>query len=369
MYWTSCIEPLLYPKGCSFYRPFSYREEYISPSLISVFKDTNQLERLLPLESWNKGIFCIRFRDDGHPEYRGSFIPLRLITLTNVNVTDTIQINFRLGDYIKLSPEGRLKSLSLEGIIDFTKDEHMLLIDIPPNKTELLISLGNQTDFPAKLWERLADDDALSPIAKENFTGTVVLRLIQIFEKGETAVLSPKQLSKGGKNYNVYGYELKSETLYDFDFAYSRIIAAKKSMQQVPFDYMFNSPSTQFDVSRDRIVITGNYRRELVWAQPRIGRPAPTFLEWIGIKKTERSIAADPSKDKILDFRLPVKLLKRFWSKEKIIEAVVTGISLIFSVTSFVLAITTTHISSILIPIGAFFAGLFGSTLKDFLRK
>lgn len=368
MYWASCIEPLLYPKGCSFYRPFSYREDYISPSLLSVFKDINQLEKLLPIESWNNGIFCIRFRDESEPKYRGIFIPLRLITLTNVNVTDTIQVNFRLGGYVRLSPQRKLRAFSLDGIVDYKKEEYMLLIDIPPNKTERINSLEYQPDFPAGLWDSLAEDESLSPIAKENFTGTAVLRLVQISERGEITPLSPKLIRKDKKDLGVYGFELRSGNLYDFDFAYSRIIAPKESIQQIQFDYSFNSPIAHLDVSRDRIVITGNYRREPIWIRPKVGLPGPTFLEWIGMNKTEKGIAADPSRDKILDFRLPVKLLYRFWSRERIINSVLTVTFLVLSGVFFYLAIKS-HIPQIFIALCAFSAGLFGSSLKDFLIK
>lgn len=372
MYWASCIEPLLYPRDCSFYRPFSYREDYITPSLLSVFKDENQLEKLLTVESWNRGIFGIRFRNESEPEYRGIFIPLRLVTLTNAYVTDTIQVNFRLGEYVKLSPERKLQAINLDGIVDYKKEEDTLLIDIPPNKKELFSSLQHQPDFPAKLWERLADDESLSKIAKERFTGAAVLRLVNVFEKGEKTQVSPELLSKDGKNQHLYGYELQSGKIYDFDFAYSRIIASGQSMQQIQFDYAFRCPSAHFDVSRDRIVVTGNYRRELVWVQPKVGRPGPTYLEWMGMSKTEKGKDADPSRDKVLDFRLPVKLLERYWSHERKVNAVFGAIFFLLMGINFIFAITineTSNTPQILTALGAIFAGLFTRFFIDFLKK
>lgn len=382
-YWPSCLEPLLYPTDCSFYRPFSYREAYVSPSLLNVF-NSDQLEKLLLTKSWNNGIFGIRFRDETQPEYRGKFIPLRLVTLTAVEVTDSLQVSFRLGEYVRLSEQLKLQPIILDGIVDYSKPEDTLMVEIPLDRVQVLSSLAHQPEFPMGLWDRLADDAALSEIARQNFMGTIVLRLKRVSERGETGGLTPTALQPKA-NDRAYGFVLRSGKVYDLDLAYQRIIAPGQPLPQIPYEFAFRSPFDHFNVSRDRLRITGNYRREVVWIQPRVGRPAPTVLEWVGVKSGEKDLIADPKKDKILPLQIPILSQDRFWTHGRTIDFIFTAILLAAAVASFYFAINTSLIpgvagdlpqvqqrasdlSKILTAVGAACAGLFGAFLKDFMK-
>jgi hypothetical protein len=73
--WESGLEPLLYPTGVSFYRPFSYRREYFLPEQIAdQLIDPSQCRSLLRT-SWNEGFFGVRFRDPAHGEFYLSLFP------------------------------------------------------------------------------------------------------------------------------------------------------------------------------------------------------------------------------------------------------------------------------------------------------
>jgi len=387
MYWASGLEPLLYPTGCSFYRPFSFREEYVVPSILNVFKNRDQLERLLSLPSWNNGIFGIRFHSEAYPDYRGVFVPLRLVALTDVEIADTVQVYFRVGDYISLSDQGALRSLSLQGMVDYARPENTLLIELPQAIAEQFQQVPHHADLPARLWDRLAEDPSLSPAVREHFVGTTVLRLVQVSPRGATIPHAPEFLETIRKRQKVYGFRLRAGTVYDFDLAYNRILAAGQGQQQLPFDFGFTGPKEHYNISREIIPITGNYRKELVWIQAKSPRPGTTLLEWIGVRKTAKEVAADPTGDKVLGLRVPVLSYARFWTKARARDGALATVFLAFTSLAFYFAITLpasapppvtppgvpspagpTIPSGVLIAIGAFFAGLFGTFLKDFVK-
>lgn len=346
-YWASCLEPLLYPSGCSFYRPFSYREDYVAEPLRSELKDDARLDAFLSDARRNIGIFGIRFKDETEPEYRGQFIPLRAVSLTNVQVSNTYQLSFKIGDYVKLTPNLTFHSIGLDGIIDYSKPEDTLLFEIPQTKVVGFASLAYEPILSSPLWDKLADDQGLSLVARRNFLGTIVLRLIQINERGETSPLLGDSLEPQARR-KMYGFKLESNKTYDLDLAYDRILTkgetlppdAGKLPEVTSFDFAFRSPTEHFDIAQDRMAITGNYRRQTIWVEPKVGRPGPIFLDWIGVKKTDKDSMADPKIDKILPLHVPVLAREQKWPRERILYATVVAVSIIGALTALYFAYT-----------------------------
>jgi hypothetical protein len=352
-YWLSCLEPLLYPSGCSFYRPFSYREEYVAEPLRSELRNPVRLDAFLSDQERNTGLFGIRFKDESEPQYRGRFIPLRKVRLTNVQVSDTYQLSFKIEEYIKLTANETLQSVGLDDIVDYRNPEDTLLFEIPETKLEAFSSFSSQPNLPSRLWDKLADDQTLSQIARRNFIGTIVLRLVQISERGETTPLIPESLEPTVR-HKTFGFRLESNKSYDLDLAYNRILSSgekmppeveksppevEKKAEGMPFDFAFRSPSEHFDIAQDRVPLTGNYRRQTIWLEPKVGRPGPIFLDWIGVKKTDRDSMADPKIDKILTLHVPVLTLAEKWPTERIVYAVIVTVTFVGALVSLYFAI------------------------------
>src|SRR5262249_35560547 len=103
--WPSAIEPLLYPSGFTFYRPFSYRREYFVPEqLADQLADPTQVRSLLRTPSWNDAIFGVRFSVNSDPDFRPFFVPLRRIKLISCERVDALSIRFNLGDFVEPGP-------------------------------------------------------------------------------------------------------------------------------------------------------------------------------------------------------------------------------------------------------------------------
>jgi hypothetical protein len=141
---------------------------------------------------------------------RGLFVPLRAIQFTNVQVSDTYQVSFKIGDYVKLSPQGSLNSIGLTGVVSYQAPEDMILVEIPADKTEEFSAFSYQPELPSRLWDKLADDDvSLSTTARKNFIGTIVLRLVQVSERGQTVPLSPQALEPA-LQHKQFGFALEA---------------------------------------------------------------------------------------------------------------------------------------------------------------
>ena len=336
-YWRSGIEPLIYPTGCSFYRPFSYQEQWVQQSLLDLFKgDRNNLETSFSNENWNRGVFGLRFKDESHHR---TFIPLRWITLTKPpEVSDKVHLRFRLGDYIQLSPQQTLQHIDLSTIVS-SGPENTLMAEIPPDNEGLFTSLSHHSDFPAGLWEKLATDTLLPEIAKQNFRNTTVLRLVKVTEGSDSSLLATKNLQPSHTHSTEYGYELWKDKQYDFVLAYNRIYTPEESQQPLLNDFQFNSRTELYDVSRIRLPITGNYREETLWVMPKLGQKGAAFLEWIGVRKTDIGMIPITGEDKILGIQIPVKNFSPAWPTERWRDLIVGSILLAIALILFYIAV------------------------------
>src|ERR1700752_3713557 len=79
-YWRSSFEPMLYPSGVSFYRPFSYREQWVSENLIRTFR-----QKSFNPKKWLKknqsAFFCVRFLGENVKK----LVPIRGVEITYLN--------------------------------------------------------------------------------------------------------------------------------------------------------------------------------------------------------------------------------------------------------------------------------------------
>src|SRR5690606_30187089 len=83
-YWQSALEILTPPVGCSFYRPFSYRIDWVGNSVLDNLKEDEQLE-------CDMAVLGMRFRsrdEAGELVEPAVFIPLRQASATLIRQGD-----------------------------------------------------------------------------------------------------------------------------------------------------------------------------------------------------------------------------------------------------------------------------------------
>jgi hypothetical protein len=388
------LEPLLYPSGSSFYRPFSYRQEYLSDDLATTFKSAKQTEQFLTDEDQRKGIFGINFDHSEGQQFYERFIPLRLVTLTEVQVTDEVHLFFQLGDYVPLSDEGELKSVSLAGMVDINHPQTKLIFGVREGgklkgALDEITKSGCSAMSPAGLWGRFISDPALSPKAIANFTDATVLRLLSVTARGENKTLLPNLLKKRfdlndirenrREGRQIFGYELKTGRIFDFQFAYSRLVPSGREGELLNAGYEFGGPAEQFDISRTAIPITGNYRYEDLWIKPKRGQPAVTSLDWYGMGSANPAAGAKQVHEKLIGIRVPILVHGRFWTAERVTYAI---FAIVFGIVAYFFFSKAYELGSILpkpdqppspliaisTAIGAFSAGTAGGFLQSLAK-
>jgi hypothetical protein len=364
-YWVSSLEPLLYPTGCSFYRVFSYREDYVYPkTFLETLIDEDQSAAFLADSARNDGLFGLRFKNTEEIEYRGMFIPLRQVTLTTIIPSDTLQIQFRLGNYVDFNADRKFRSISLDGIIDSSRPENLLLLEVSKS---LKSNLTFSAELPKLFWEKLGEDTAFSRHARENFKGTVTLRVVSVHERGKKESLLPESIEEKGR-IRTFGFKFRSGKVYDIQLAINRSITQDISDVHAPFEYLLKAPANHYLVSKDRLAVSGNYRVENVWLQPIVSEPAPVALEWLPVKKGEEGILADPNRDKILPSSTLILAVSKFWNKARIIDALLSLAFLIVATFFFYKASVMNLQDKALVAAGAAAAALFANFIKDFIK-
>ncbi|MCI0562635.1 MAG: hypothetical protein MN733_29500, partial [Nitrososphaera sp.] len=157
--WESGLEPLLYPTGMSFYRPFSYRQTYFHPGqLADQLTEPTQRNSLLATK-WNEGFFGVRFRDTTQPEFLSVFVPLRKVELVNVDASDQINLAFRLGQYVKprAPSTGSPALLPTMDLTPILTDVTSIKLFIGLRDTDKAVTSAWKTDeqFPSGMWDAL----------------------------------------------------------------------------------------------------------------------------------------------------------------------------------------------------------------------
>lgn len=376
-YFKSGLAPLLYPTGCSFYRPFSYQEQWIQTEFSRTLNqgyDENQLIDFYFSQGRNIGFLGFRFTAPG---YINKFIPLRRVELISVPVTDDkIHIEFKLGNFISLTPHHTLQVIDLDTTFNRVFPENILLAEVPKGKEGTFLNLPNQKEFPSGLWDSLASDAALPPTAQDNFKETTVIRLVSISGSDEVSELTPQKLNDTS---TVYGFELKRDQQYNFKLSYSRIYDPADANRSLVFDFLFTSSPQIYEVTRTRLEVTGNYRMETIGVTPLLGRADPTLIEWVGTKKTDIALLPGAD-DKVIGIQIPVKNVEPKWTsarmRDLICGSLLLGAALCsfyfgyrYSVTDQPAVVDKEAIAAVLSGFGVFLASWSSILLNDVLRS
>lgn len=387
-YWRSGIEPLLYPTECSFYRPLSYRKSYISDSLLNTLTDENKINSLLDSENENFGIFGVCFSKKDSPEFYKKFVPLRFASITQIEGGDNFHINFRLKDYINPLPNKEMISLSLDEITEL--DNQLKLMIAPPLKSSLYQEINkivndeslHSKELPERLWRSLLNDKSISPKAKENLKGTTVLWLRGISERGNIEKLAVSPASSisvfGEQKKDTYVYKMRSGKIYDLDLAYESIGIEPEPESFAAAEFVSSSPTDYFETSLTKFSINGNYRYFKVWVLPKVGRPAPHTIDWIGSnnKQNKSDDSSETIENKLIGIHIPVLTYNNFFTVGKIVNFLIFLGALIISFWAYNQAFyfaqqstpSPSPIISLYAGIGTFFAGVSGASLQILVK-
>lgn len=389
--WKSSIEPLLYPVNCSFYRSFSYKHEYVDAAMGDLIRDSSKFEEFLASPESNLGLFGMRFLD---PKFHEFFIPLRFVSLTDCSLSgEATEIYFKLGTYVEIPATG-LSTISLEGIVDHkVVDETTLFLQVPEDAKDRFARLAEQNVFPSALTRELLSSNAIPPASHLFFKDTTFIRLVSATKTqsdnsftirlrkwaakaNSNSPLSPKSLRDPSAT-PVWGYRLNEGDSYSLQFSYTRLVIRAEANKPFLNDYEF-SGNDEIKVSQKRLMISGNYREELVNVQPKNSNTYDERLVLIGVRKTDVGNIPTVSEDKIIGVQIPIKVDSVFW-RGRVAYFILTLLFGALAVFCFFFAITIENervqsrpsgslpFTTILIALGSMFAGLFGTSFYNFI--
>lgn len=364
--WASALEPLLYPSGLSFYRPFSYRTEYFHPSGIATeLANPASCEKLLADSDWNQGWFGIRFGKQSTPEFQKIFVPLRRVTLVAAERFDEINLNFKLGQYIVPTGEGPdLPTLELTGILD-DLSATKLFIKLDERVSAIASKWKDSDPFPVGFWRAL--ERQFSPEVAEKLHNALILRLSTVQKRGDAAPLKTKSLDAKG---STWGYELRQGAAYDVILTHYRLKKKGGPVATVEHQFRLVNPPEEMAASRRYIGLLGNYRADALWISPLIAGPGPIEIAIEPRRLNAPDEIVDPTTDKAIGLRVPTLVKPKRWNKKRYLNSgttVVASLLGLFFYRLYVDSTTTDDSRKLLLALMAIVASLAISAFKDFV--
>ena len=326
--WPSALEPLLYPTGITFYRPFSYRQEYFHPiQAAQQLSDQAQRDALIKQPTWNWGFFGIRYRQE--EDYVSRFVPLRKITITDIRSADVLNIRFRLGAFVIPILDQQRRSLprfDLTGAVT-NPNETKLFIDAPQALAEMAAKIATSEDFPSHFWESFEQE--LSPVAWEKIRNAVILRLSAVRRRGTDSNISPSQIDS---SVHVYGYSFRAGHAYDLALSHYRIVQKGKDVPTPDHQFVLNNPAEEVSSSRKAFQLLGNYRDDDMWVKPLNPTEGPIELALESTRLDQPQAFVDPVSSRMIGLKIPIIVKKKAWATIRWVDLVLSLIGFILPV-------------------------------------
>ncbi len=333
--WVSAFEPLLYPTGFCFYRPFSYVGRYFVPQQLGEqLADKSQATSLLSQTSWNEGFFGLRFKDPSAPEFLPRFVPLRRVSLTAVEAEESVSLYFRLGGFVipELHNGHRtLPSLDISAVVGDVAATK-LFIHLRQEERTIATSWKISDGFPNNFWE--AVEGALSAPAAQKSKGTVLLRLSRVSKRSESLPLDIKEIDKAR---HLSGCRVQEAGVYDLHLNYYRIMRSGEDYSGHAQVFCLTNTREEVQASRRAIPIIGNYRAEDLWVSPLEATQGPIQIAIEPCDTPEYPpVTVDQALAKMIGLKIPILVESRQWPRSRIVD-------LIWSCGSFAAAVILYH--------------------------
>jgi hypothetical protein len=314
----------------SFYRSFSYRQEYIYPDqLADQLRDPQQRVPLLKT-NWNQGVFGIRFKSVTDATFVSTFIPLRKVEIARVDASDQINLHFKLGHFIKPTIGTRtlptlLPKMDLTGVVPQIQ-ETKLFIGLRDADAAAMSAWTFTDEFPAGMWEAL--ENSISPTARGKISNTVLLRLVRIRQRGKPANLDAEKLDAQN---NLWGFRLRENRAYDFTLDYFRLKDPATPSPPVEHQYVMTNPPEEIQTSKRSIQFNANYRNEEMWIAPKTAGAGPIQIAFEPCKLGDNKVV-DSKAAKTIGLKIPVTVAKERWPRSRWVNLLIGLVSAILIV-------------------------------------
>lgn len=293
-YWRSSFEPMLYPTGISFYRPFSYREQWIAPQIFAELQGPNFSVKKW-IKSNSEGFFCIRFTGD----LVKRLIPVRRVELTHISPGPPIHVYYRLKEFVNYQqvPFPRVFDLTGTAVTNeqlFFNLPDAMFADVPMAAADADDAVWN------RILTEFSNPQASYPFNQGN--PTFFPRLSAVYD--QTSALTPARIGSSPIRGPIYGFALPEKGLNELKLVHLlRTAAAEQAAAEFSYSISAENPGLEFQ--NREIGIQGAYREHSVQVSAPAKSEAPFFVEW---KSTSNVANLELPKLKV-----PLLVSERWW--------------------------------------------------------
>ncbi len=298
-YFPSALEILTPPVGCSFYRTFDYRKEWVDDELHhGVAPETvRAFEAIVGMRFQRPDPAVTR------PEHT-RFVPLRFANVQVYHDDAYVHFALRMDEYVPLSKgTADLEHWEVEPRQQFNDHGGAFLAWLATAQDRSSIDrLGRQNSPDGKLWAVLAKSDRLSAEARANFRGAVVPVAKSLFRQADGVPIEPTEVEQSPRGSVVYGYDLRVDQRVGVELETRRIIEVNAPDAPEAPDFEFMTSPELVRPTAASVPFTGNYRQTAIYIQPRVIVDGRTDLHWAPRYRSNK-----PRERRDIDLRIPFK--------------------------------------------------------------
>ena len=265
--WENFVYLPAYPSGCSYFRPFRYRDKWVEAALLAKLRQN--WEEVARQEL----VVAARFQPD---PWTWSVLPIRKATLTHFrfNEGEEHYIHFLLGPMVDFRERPELQTL-MQVIPEDERDQVGQAFMF-----ESAISFPDEAfvarDAERAAWAGLADalTKTTLPIPPQ-VRKAVFIRVQWPVRKNDT--LDAEVIAKGGGEGPLHGFKLAEGAVYEFEFAHRYPAFIDTNNRMPPFRLNLDSSEGLSTNPKDE-EISGNYETHFLTASSAVSSKLPTQL-------------------------------------------------------------------------------------------
>lgn len=301
--WENFVHLPAFPSGCSYFRPFRYRDEWLEEGLLDRLKtDWKAVGR-------TELLVGSRFKS---APWEWSFLPIRSATMTHFrfNEGEEHYIHFKLGPMVDFRERPELQTL----LVSIPDDERERIGKAFFFESKLTIP-GNQfvgLESERAAWAGLADALNATSLPIPDEVRNAVFFRVQWPLKG-AARLDAKELERTEGEGPLHGFRLAEGATYEFEFAHRYPAYIGTDLRMPPFRIDLESSGDVLLNPGDE-EISGNYQTH--------------FFRASGVesRKLSSQLILDPSSESLPDgdglrpiprIKMPIRVGFNLWFRAR----------------------------------------------------
>lgn len=283
--WENMALVTFYPQGLSYFRPFRYRDKWISKQVLDELGESGT--KILTSSSHDT-LLCAKFSSTE------SIIPVRRIELTHVQPSgDEYYIYFKVGPFVDYRQCKSILEYSTELTGFITEDDRQKLFHRSTYDLANIAFVPKQDqEAESSSWAKflyLLCLDKTLPL--ENVRHSVFLRLSCLIDRDASKVVIPSKVGSSHLKGDFHGYALQEDKYYEAELLHRVPLLIDTQLRLKFFNYKVLSSGDYLQVSPDDLEISGNYESHVIQLYAKESSPEGQTVHFAGPE--DRKISFD----------------------------------------------------------------------------